>query len=292
MTSRYGPSDPRPILMEVKVTSNRQKIVVSDANQCCVLHGSYGPWDGTVLCVATKDNGAQEQGSHTEPLWWPARPHPLSNHIRVQDCSPPPSPATAMHELAPPNTCALIYGMQAFHGGDSAEADPSLRPANQKCRWLSTDQMAEYRSAWPTAGGTVPDANITQQALRLHGIDPTNIMRDVNRWLVETNGHTSSQSSPCIIILRGDYDVYSHPSQHSDSPVDHCNIAAAPPICIKKGGGACQVCLICHSTGHLWATRGVDTTRRMTQVQTQEDALIDPASHDPTNAAEHGREHQ
>jgi hypothetical protein len=85
LSSHYGPMDPRPILMEVKVASRGQKTVVIDANQRCVLHGSYGPWDGTVLCVATKDNGPLEQGSHTEPLWWQGRAQPLSNHVRVPD---------------------------------------------------------------------------------------------------------------------------------------------------------------------------------------------------------------
>ncbi len=114
-------------------------------------------------------------------------------------------------------------------------------------------------------------------------------MQDVNHWAADADSHTNSLYAPCSIVLRGGYDVFSEPSYHNGTPLDHCNIAAASPICIQREGGACQVCLICHSNGYLWAIWGNDTTRRMTLVQIHDDATADPASRSHTNAAEYGR---
>jgi len=55
---RYGPSDPRPLLLELQNTGKGTAV----EDMLCV-HATHGPWNGQLLSIITG------QG-HSEPLWW------------------------------------------------------------------------------------------------------------------------------------------------------------------------------------------------------------------------------
>eukprot|EP00972_Heterocapsa_arctica_P114644 16443485-Heterocapsa_arctica.AAC.1 len=54
LATRFGPEDPRPILMEAAVCNSPQGLAIpADASHQLAIHASYGPWNGRVVAVAT-----------------------------------------------------------------------------------------------------------------------------------------------------------------------------------------------------------------------------------------------
>eukprot|EP00972_Heterocapsa_arctica_P013738 2026554-Heterocapsa_arctica.AAC.1 len=99
------------MLLEANISGTEGGAVINPTtDQQVALHSGYGPWNGRIIAVATGDG-------HTEPLWWPptAGSATLQASIAINGRAGPAIPWVATHDLAQANTCALIYGMEAFH---------------------------------------------------------------------------------------------------------------------------------------------------------------------------------
>jgi hypothetical protein len=282
---RYGPDDPRPMLLEAYIHSTKEGAAIigwsrngnngphaeahrsesapgPTCHQQVALHAGYGPWDGRIIAVAT-GNG------HTEPLWWP----PASDSAALQACLTiegqvgPAIPWVATHDLAAANTCALIYGMRAFHGKATCRAPAGDRAPvpNRPCRWQG---QTSREGAWPQAAGSPPSVTKLKSILQMHQIATNSIIGDAHRWARGLETAPSEESAPHIIAIAGEYGAWVPPtgSCADQGAASIGSIGPAETRMVARGSGGCHAILICHETGHIWATAGADTERRIGRI--------------------------
>ena len=223
------------------------------------LHSGYGPWNGRIIAVATGSG-------HTEPLWWPPGPgmQSLQASIAVNGRAVPSIPWTATHDLSSANTCALIYGMEAFHGKATKRTPVpnQVTALNRPCRW---DGHAGGDGRWPQAAGSIPCISKLKDLLSHHRLANGHIIGDAHRWARDPANQGDETSSPLIIALAGENGAFCQPADGfaqgpGGSPG---SLIPADARIIARGGGGCHAILICHEAGHIWATAGNDTERRL-----------------------------
>jgi hypothetical protein len=260
LATRFGPDDPRPILLEAAVCNGPQGVAITtNGVHQIAVHASYGPWNGRVVAVATGDG-------HTEPLWWPANDQSpnLQPSFGISGRSPPRTPVVSTHDLSQPNTFALIHGMEAFHGMTTLGHPDPQKP----CLWAG---HAAGDGPWPAGAGTIPSYTKLRSALHGRGIGSGSILGDVRSWMNASSAAGSRteanfEAMPCIIHLTGEYHAWSHWSDERTTQDGACVLASAKVSLIACGDGGCRAILICHERGHIWAEAGPDTERRMHKI--------------------------
>jgi hypothetical protein len=217
------------------------------------VHASYGPWNGKVIAVTTGEG-------HTEPMWWKSQNgNDISATITIPHRTPPAVPIWAAHDLRPVDVFALIYNLSPFEGHSLVAPRLPL-----PCRW---NTAARATPPWPTEAGRPPDPSTLRQILHKYGIETGHIHPQAAGWSAANppahGAHTPHIPIPFIFLLAGHDGARAYLDDPASTACGPGALAPAQPLLIARCTGNCRAILICHEDGHLWATVGRDSERRL-----------------------------
>jgi hypothetical protein len=104
--------------------------------------------------------------------------------------------------------------------------------------------------------------------LQTHQIATNSIIGDAHRWARGQEIAPSEESTPHIIAIVGEYGAWVPPpvSSAAQGAASIGSISPAETRMVARGSGGCHAILICHEAGHIWATAGADTERRIGKI--------------------------